>query len=477
MILILYVKSGVLFENQYDDAYITYRYAANFATEKGLVFNLGENTNAASSLLFTLLLSSLYKIGLTNLELFSVVINIFSAVGICFFIYKSVLFLTKNSFLGFFLSFITVLHGFISGWAISGMETIFFTMLVTAFIYQYFFQRKCNELKLTFTMIFILLTRMEGILLLITWFFSKLYKVFIVHKDNKKVFMLQTGIFLITIMSLYIFYYAYYGSFFPDAFAFKKIASYYQPNAFYFILVWLGTSFAILVLFFHSIFMRKQKILWFLYLYIFLSFASFIIGPFSDGARYSVHVLPAVIILASLSINYLIKFILTKRILIILLLLIFLQTAASALVTRSSMVVDREAQFCRKKLGMYINIALSGNDYVLSGDVGEIAYYALNVKFIDLAGLTSKDILKSYQQKKTIDDIILYKKPKFLADSFFSDKEGKLTHLRLTNQVESIIGMHTYTNLLFKDTFKNIRYQCKDGNRLYAIVDLGLLYK
>lgn len=488
LILTLYGRSGVLFENQYDDAYITYRYAVNFATEKGLVFNLGEKTNAASSLLFTSLLSFLYKIGLTNLEMLSVIINIFSAIGICFFVYKSVLFLTKNSFLGFFLSFITILHGFISGWTISGMETIFFTMLVSAFIYQYYFQKKSNELKLTFTMIFILLTRMEGILLLITWFFSKLYRAFIVNKDNKTIFILQLGVFLITTSGLYIFYYIYYGSFFSDALVFKRIATYYQPNIPYLLLVWAGTSFVIVILFFYSIFLQKQKSLWSLYLYIFLSFVTFATGPFSDGARYSVHVFPTLVILTSLSINYLItgvknrkkfigKFILTKRAVQIILLLILLQTAASALITRSYMVIDKQGQLCRKKMGIYINTTLNDNNYVLSGDIGAIAYHALNVRFIDLGGLTSKDILNSYQQKKTIDEIILYKKPKLLADSFFSDKEGKLIHLRLTNQIEGIIGMHTYTNLLFKNTFKNVKYQCSDGKRLYAIVDLEPLYK
>lgn len=479
-ILALYVGSGVLFENQYDDAYITYRYAANFATEKGLVFNLEERTNSASSFLFTLLLSLLYKIGITNLELSSVILNILSSIGISFFVYKSVLFLTKNSLLGYFLSFITILHGFISGWTISGMETIFFTMLVTAFVYQYYFQKKRSEVKLTLTMILILLTRIEGILLLITWFFSKLYSSFIIKikKDNKPVFISQLVVFIITILGLYIFYYVYYGSFFPDSFIFKRIAAYYQPNILYLLFVWIATSFTILILFVYSIFLPKQKSLWFLYLYIFLSFVTFAIGPFSDGARYSVHVFPIVIILASLSINYLIAGMKNKKKFIgkFILVLILLQTAASALFTRSYMATDKQGQLCRKELGAYINTNLNDQDYVLSGDIGTIAYHALNVRFIDLSGLTSKDILNSYQQRKPIDDIILHKKPKMLADSFFTDKEGKLIHLRLTNQVESIVGMRTYTNLLFQNTFKDIKYQCWDGKRLYAVIDLESLY-
>ena len=41
---------------QYDDSYITYRYARNFALGDGLRFNPGDDTNSASSLLFVLLL-------------------------------------------------------------------------------------------------------------------------------------------------------------------------------------------------------------------------------------------------------------------------------------------------------------------------------------------------------------------------------------------------------------------------------------
>ena len=42
---------------QYDDAFITYRYAANLASGNGLVFNIGDNTNSSTSLLWTLILS------------------------------------------------------------------------------------------------------------------------------------------------------------------------------------------------------------------------------------------------------------------------------------------------------------------------------------------------------------------------------------------------------------------------------------
>src|SRR6185312_9483486 len=41
-------------DRQYDDAYITFRYAHNLATGRGLVFNPGDATDSASSFLYTI---------------------------------------------------------------------------------------------------------------------------------------------------------------------------------------------------------------------------------------------------------------------------------------------------------------------------------------------------------------------------------------------------------------------------------------
>lgn len=472
-VLLLYGGSGILFKNQYDDAYITYRYAANFALGNGLVFNVGEKTNAASSLMFTLILSAFYKIGLTNLELISVLINILSAAGISLLVYKSILVLTKNTYLAFFLALLTPFHGFISGWTISGMETVFFTFLLTFFTYHYYFLKKSNFLLVTFTMVLLLLTRMEAVVILFVWFLSEFHKSFFLKNSDKKGFILQTGIFFIVIFGFYFFQYLYYGSFLSNAVAFKKIASYYQSNPTQLILVWFGTSLIITVLAIFSFFLPRIRNLWSLYVYIILSIITFVIGPHSDGARYSIHVFPIAVILSSITIHYLS----TIRWVYILLFLIFVQTLISTLVIRSYFVDAKPEAVCRREIGNYIDYHLSSSDFALAGDIGMIAYQALNVHFIDLGGLTSKDILTSYQQKMTIDRIILDKKPKLLADSFFENKSGELIHPILMNQAEHIVGISTYSNLFSHDLLRNILYKCSDRKATYAIVDLKSLYK
>ena len=63
---------------QYDDSYITYRYARNFALGDGLRFNPGDNTNSASSLLFVLLLGIGNLITRAPIELIATTINTLS---------------------------------------------------------------------------------------------------------------------------------------------------------------------------------------------------------------------------------------------------------------------------------------------------------------------------------------------------------------------------------------------------------------
>ena len=70
----LYWQSDAL-NNQYDDAYITYRYAVNLAQGHGLVFNQGERMDSASSLSYVLLLAGAHGLGLHDLETVASVIG------------------------------------------------------------------------------------------------------------------------------------------------------------------------------------------------------------------------------------------------------------------------------------------------------------------------------------------------------------------------------------------------------------------
>ncbi len=487
IIIFLYTNTGILFENQYDDSYITYRYAANFARGHGLVFNEGEKTNAASSFLYTILLSIFYKLGLTDLEVVAVVINLFSTAGISVLTYKIVYYLSRSSKLGLFSSFIISFHGFISGWSISGMETVFFTFLVTFFVFLNYFTGKVNNFIVMVTVVLLCLTRLEGLLIYFIWVISqfdlrKFYNRFMTFQIRgifsyyKKSYLYFICGFLL-IGLFYFFLYDYYGSFLPNSFIFKKNVAYYQPRIMTIFLIWISCAGMLLLL---SLIESIRNFAWkyfSIYLYIIVSILSFIIGPYSDGARYTVHILPIIVIFGSLvlvrinkSKNKYSRFILGFCIL-----LIFIQTILSAFIIRHYLIRDKTHQICRNQMSQFINKRYLGQ-YVLSGDLGLIAYNSLNIKFIDLGGLTSKDVLMKYLEKGLIDEIIDNKRPVALADSFNID-ENSLVHPLLMNKVEYIIGKSHYSNLFNHEIFKSVLFRCNSGNRVFAIVDLRELYK
>jgi len=473
-IALLYGGRHVFLNHFYDDSYITYRFVQNFVANKGLVFNQGEYANSASAFTYTMLLAFFYDIGITNIELTSIVVSLLSVSGIAILLYFSIKKLTNSNLLAYFFSLMIPLHGLISGWALSGMETLFFSFLVLAFIYQYLFQKKNDAFLLITTLVLILLIRTEGIILLGVWGLSELYSVFIERKKSILQLVSKSLVYFVILASFYYFQAMYYGSLTTNAFEFKQIATYYQPNPFYIMLVWGGTSLILSLLAAYSLLIKRNAKTLFIGVYVAISFLALFIGPYSDGARYSVHLLPLVSILASVGFK---RFIDSNNLkfIFITLLLITAQTIFSTFFVRHYVLAHRKGQECRREIGKYLSINLSENDYVLAGDIGMISYSAPNVKFIDLGGLTSSDVLTQYQNKQTIDKIILKKRPKLLADTFYNN-DNRLSHPILENEVEFIRGMHTYTELPFKDTFDDIEFKCDDGSRTYAVVNLKDIY-
>jgi hypothetical protein len=91
---------------------------------------------------------------------------------------------------------------------------------------------------------------------------------------------------------------------------------------------------------------------------------------------------------------------------------------------------------------------------VLSGDLGSISYHAMDVRFIDLTGLTSKDVLSAYKHGQSADSIIQDKSPKYLADTF-NIVAGSIVHGRIKEAGTPVWGRQI-------------------GNLAIAITDMGV---
>lgn len=475
-ILVLYLPTNGLFKNQYDDSYITYRYAVNLASGKGLVFNTYERADSASSFSYTVLLAAFYKGGIKNLEMVGAIIGILSAVGVSYFVYKSIIFLSNSHLIAYLFGYLTGLHGFISGWAISGMETTVFTFLITMFVYYYFFQKNSSRVLHTILLILILLTRMEGVMLVGVWFLREgITQVKLYKKDSWKTFLVQCIVLGMVFSVFYIFKYVYYGTVVSTAVAFKRIATYYLPDPKNVIVVWVGTSMIVSLLATYTLYSKQFKMYGALLLYILLSFISVLIGPHSDGARYSIHLLPICMIFAGCGLIQLFEK--RKHLSIGIGILVVVQTLLSTFVVRSAMVRLIADQTCRFEIGNYISSHVSRDAMIVSGDLGMIAYMSPSNEFIDISGLTSKDILTQYQHKDVLDPILMKKKPGILADTF-DEIGGKLEHKLLTNQVEHIKNQKIYSNLFTSpQVFTHPMYTCKNGKRTFAVIGITSIYK
>lgn len=167
ILVVIYFPTNHFFINQYDDSYITYRYAINLAQGNGIVFNIGEKTDSASSFLYTVILSILYLLGLKDLELMGGGIGFVSLYLVCLYVFKIAEYLTSNKAISVFVAVLCGLNGFLSGWTLSGMETLLWTLTVVMSIY--FFVTNANAFVTALAVASSVLMRFEGILLILPY--------------------------------------------------------------------------------------------------------------------------------------------------------------------------------------------------------------------------------------------------------------------------------------------------------------------
>jgi hypothetical protein len=466
-VLAKYVGKGVLL-NQYDDAYITLRYAENLSRGRGLVFNAGEATDSASSISYTLLLALCHRLGLENLPLVATVIGVAAAGGISWVVFTTCFRRTWRPLLSLFLAVAAGSHGLISGWSVTGMETVPYTFLVALAVNRLFFLRACGWLEVALVGL-ILWTRLEGIVLGLAWGALWLPRLVRARADvpARRQLLKQAACLVAIGLGFVAFKLWLYGSFVPDAFMLKQITTHYAPNPAALWDFWSSTALALLVLAvvgFTTLPRRYESLI--LLGYVALSAVSVVRGPYADHARYSAQLLPVCVMLASVPLSILWSA------------LPALGAVACALLGRDSyssmhMLFESNAvgaghQVCRIKVGRYLERHHRPSDPpVLSSDIGAIAYAAPSVRFIDAVGLTSADILKAHADGVSADPILFAKRPHVIADTC----AGRCTSphnfsaenwFKFQNYWRTPLGAYTYSGHL-KNGRVLFRCQSPDG--------------
>ncbi len=148
-----------------DDAYIAFRYAANFASGRGLVWNAGEHVEGYTNLLWVLLLSIPARLGV-DLTWPAVCTSFAFAAGTIALTSRLVLAASSSPWTGVLCGLLLATNASFVNAATSGMETTLFGFLVLLGVHWLVLGREQRKFRLFAAISFALayLTRPEGIL-------------------------------------------------------------------------------------------------------------------------------------------------------------------------------------------------------------------------------------------------------------------------------------------------------------------------
>ncbi len=196
-----------------DDAYISFRYAANFLSGNGLVFNIGDRVEGYTNFLWVIILAASRKfIGLDYI-MTARIFSLAAAVSVFAIIYALVQRSVDNNRTMLFAGICLLILGNLSiaYWTVSGLETTFFAGLVFAAIYFEFNNPRFTPAFL----ILATLTRPEGGLVFGIILIDRLLR-------NKKFDFQFILIYIMPLIPYIGFKWLYYGSLLPNPFYAKS---------------------------------------------------------------------------------------------------------------------------------------------------------------------------------------------------------------------------------------------------------------
>lgn len=225
--LIIYFYNCGLFKFIQDDAFIVFRYAENFVSGNGLVFNSGERVEGYTSFSWLMILSAVKFFGFDIIQTAQYLSIFFGAAVLVELFFLSKLLITKlvnNDKVILIVSslpslMLSLTGGFIY-WSVSAMETSFFLFLILFAVYIY--------LKNSFSKIFpwimaaASITRPEAILIFVL---ILLHRIFNKDYTNLKY---QALFYASTIILFLAFRLTYYGYLFPNTFYAKTELTLHQ---------------------------------------------------------------------------------------------------------------------------------------------------------------------------------------------------------------------------------------------------------
>jgi len=203
-----------------DDAYITFRYAANYVDGHGLVFNIGEQVEGYTNFLW-LLFMIIGRLLTFDLALFSKILGLFcSSVSLVMIFLTGRLIDRENAILPGLACLIAGAMYSFAYWSVAGLETAAFSLMVISSLYFY--------LRRSFFVVPVLilatLLRPEGGLLFL---FVCAYDILSYRKFNRYITTIIVA-YILSLMPLGVFKLVYFGGLFPNPFYAKTDFTFYK---------------------------------------------------------------------------------------------------------------------------------------------------------------------------------------------------------------------------------------------------------
>ncbi len=198
-----------------DDAFITFRYAANFLNGHGLVYNIGERVEGFTNFLWTILMILGGRLGL-DFMIFSKILGTVCGLGTILMLFFTARLALSNmsrarkTILAGLACFVLGLVYSFAYWTIAGLETAAFSFTVISAIYFYL---RRSPLSIP-ALVLATLLRPEGGLVFV---FILLYEI-ISRKSLTRYALMMLSIYIIFLLPLAVFKLTYYGSLFPNPF-------------------------------------------------------------------------------------------------------------------------------------------------------------------------------------------------------------------------------------------------------------------
>jgi hypothetical protein len=433
---------------QYDDSYITYRYAANLSLGNGLVFNIGETvpTNSASSLSWVTILAIIGLINISIIPTASIIISI-----ICHTATSGIIIGKSNPsnpvyFARLFIGFLYFFNPWILYWVFSGMETTFFSFVLIIFLIKISSKDLINGSNLLkyilipFIILLNIATRWEGAITITLLLVIMSIKHIIKNSALKNLFIYYSMITLSSILTILFFYKTYYKDIFPNSIIFKSYVNYYEiskieairglkefiskPSALLLVLISITVFLTYLYKFINKSNNTNYDLNYFVEFCISISimFTILIFSAHSDFYRYYIVLLPLLALYTVYLINnsnfqvHLNNKIMTLIAFSVLIInLLIFRIGIDLVIQNTSKYLYLQEQ--RAIAGKFLEEYLDKNATVIASDIGAVAFYNLKNQYFDASGLTNSQLMGKVTNNLGYRKHIIEFKPNFLIDT------------------------------------------------------------